>query len=476
MTEESNLELQNDPVDETSLKYMLKLALPMIATTISFTIMQFVDRSMVARLGKEALAAVLPAGIISFIPASFALGIITCLNTFVSQSLGRGEKKQCANYCWQVIYMGVLYMSMVVLFMWPAAPWIFRSFGFEPAVVEMEIVYFRVMLFAQVLAVFIWSSSQFFMGIYRPVIIMYSAICGQTVNIVANYLLIFGKFGFPKLGIKGAAIGTLIGIAVGATIRMVMFLNGDINKTFKCRQSLYIDFRKMGNLLKIGLPAGFAFMVNVTILGTILFGLVSRFGTEASAATSAIFACINVSVMPVVGLSTALTAAVGNSIGKGRIDIAIKQTSVSLKVALVYMGLAGICFYVFRTPIMKWWAPGDAEVVAVGMKILICAAIFQLFDAATLTYNGALRGAGDTVWLAGISITGVTLILGLGGFLIVRFFPELGAVGPWIAFTANIIFMGLANRWRFKSKRWTKIELFKKRAATIPVEIEKVVQ
>ena len=360
MAEETTLDLQEDQIDETSLKYMLKLASPMIVTTISFTVMQFVDRSMVARLGKEALAAVLPAGMISFIPASFALGIITCLNTFVSQSLGRGEKKECSNYCWQVIYMGLAYLSVAILFIWPAAPWIFRSLGFEPAVVEMEVSYFRIMLFAQLIAVFIWSSSQFFMGIHRPIITMYSAICAQTVNITANYLLIFGKFGFPKLGIKGAAIGTLIGISVGAVIRMVMFLNGDINKTFKCRQSLHIDFHKMAALLKVGFPAGFAFMVNVTILGTVLFGLVSRFGTEASAATSAVFSCINVSVMPVVGLSMALTAAVGKSIGKGRKDIAIKQTRVSLKVALVYMGLAGICFYVFRNPIMKWWAPNDA--------------------------------------------------------------------------------------------------------------------
>ena len=237
MTEETTLDLQKDQIDETSLKYMLKLALPMIVTTISFTVMQFVDRSMVARLGKEALAAVLPAGMISFIPASFALGVITCLNTFVSQSLGRGEKKECSNYFWQVIYMGLAYLSVAVLLAWPAAPWIFRTLGFEPAVVQMEVSYFRVMLLAQLIAVFIWSSSQFFMGIHRPVITMYSAMCAQTVNIIANYLLIFGKFGFPRLGIKGAAIGTLIGISVGAAIRMAMFLNGDINRTYKCRIS-----------------------------------------------------------------------------------------------------------------------------------------------------------------------------------------------------------------------------------------------
>jgi len=103
MTDKSTLPSQNPSVDETSLGYMLKLAAPMIVTYVSFTAMQFVDRFMVSSLGTAALAAILPAGIISFVPASFALGVITSVNTFVSQSLGRGNKEDCSNYCWQAI-------------------------------------------------------------------------------------------------------------------------------------------------------------------------------------------------------------------------------------------------------------------------------------------------------------------------------------------------------------------------------------
>src|SRR4030042_232988 len=121
-TNKSTLLSRNKIADETSLKYMLKLAAPMVVTNISFTVMQFVDRFMVSRLGTEALAAILPAGIISFVPASFAMGVMTSVNTFVSQSLGRGQKKDCSNYCWQGIYMGLLYISVTVALMWPAAP------------------------------------------------------------------------------------------------------------------------------------------------------------------------------------------------------------------------------------------------------------------------------------------------------------------------------------------------------------------
>ena len=460
---------------ETSPGYMLKLAGPMVVTTVSFTIMQFVDRFMVSRLGTEALAAILPAGIISFVPASFAIGVIASVTIFVSQSLGRGEKSDCSNYCWQAIYMGLWYSAIVAAIMWPAAPRIFKMLGHEPAVRQMEVVYLRIMLYAQVLAVFIWCSSQFFMGIGRPIITMYAALCAQIVNVAANYVLIFGKLGFPAMGIAGAGWGTFIGIVVGAGIRMAVFLCGDVNATFKSRRTMNIDFAKMRDLLAVGLPAGFEMMVNVALWGVVLFGLVGRFGKEALAATSAVFACTNVSIMPVVGIKIALSAAVGRAIGGGRKDIVIQQTRVCLRIALVYMGLVGVCFFVFRDALMAFWS-SDEEVIAAGVNILVCAAVYQVFQAARAIYSGSLRGAGDTLWLAIASAAGSVVILGAGGLIIVEFFPSLGSVGPWIAATLSIIAVGLANRWRFKSNKWMEIDLFKRRVLAVPVEIETVAE
>jgi MATE family multidrug resistance protein len=319
------------------------------------------------------------------------------------------------------------------------------------------------------MAVINWSSGQFFMGIHRPVITMFASLCGQVVNVAANYVLIFGKFGFPRMGIAGAGWGTFIGIGIGAVINIALFLGADINATYKSRRTLYIDFGKMYDLLKVGLPAGFGLMVNVAFWGVILFGLVGKFGTEALAATSAVLSYTSLSIMPVVGMGTALTAAVGKTIGQGRKDIAIKQTRVCLKVAMIYMGLVGICFFVFRNALMAFWSSDD-KVVETGVKILICAAIYQAFHAARSIYSGSLRGAGDTVWLAIVSAVGAVLILGLGGWLIARFFPSLGALGPWSAATVSIIAVGLATRWRFKSKRWMNIDLFKRRGSSVPIQ------
>ncbi|MFB0555822.1 MAG: MATE family efflux transporter [Phycisphaerae bacterium] len=469
MTDKSTLLSSSDIEDATSLGYMLKPAAPMVVTTISFTVMQFVDRFMVSRLGTDALAAILPAGFVSFLPGGFAIGAITSLNTFVSQSLGRGDKEDCSNYFWQAVYMGLVYFLAVVAIMWPTAPWIFRAMGHPPPVVAMEVIYLRIMLYAHILAVINWSSGQFFMGIHRPIITMCASLCGQVVNVAANYILIFGKLGFPAMGIAGAGWGTFIGIGVAASVNMFIYLSSNINATFKSRGTLHIDFGKMYDLLKVGLPAGFGLMVNVAFWGVILFGLVGKFGTEALAATSAVLSYTSLSVMPVVGMSTALTAAVGKTIGRGRKDIAIKQTRVCLKVALFYMGLVGFCFFVFRNALMAFWS-SDEKVIEAGVKILICAAIYQAFHAARTIYSGSLRGAGDTVWLAIISAVGAVVILGLGGWLVAKFFPSFGALGPWSAATVSIIAVGLANRWRFKSKRWMSIDLFKRRAVSMPIQ------
>ncbi|MHC4573015.1 MAG: MATE family efflux transporter [Planctomycetota bacterium] len=470
----AELKPEGDPAfapDETSLRYMLSLAAPMVVVNISFTIMQFVDTRMVAALGTSELAAILPAGLLSFIPASFALGVIRIVNTFVSQSLGRGDKGACSNYCWQVIYMGLAYGAVCVGILWPTAPWIFKTVGQPEEIIGLEVTYLRIILYAQFLMLVNWSTTQFFMGIHRPVITMYAMVTSQVVNVGANYVLIFGKLGLPAMGIAGAGWGTFIGVAVGAGMNMFMFLRGSINREFKSRESLGIDFRKMVDIVKVGFPAGFALMVNISFWSLILFGLVGRFGKEPLAATGAVWACIRVSFMPIIGIGTALTAAVGKSIGRGRKELAVKQTRMCLKIALAYMGSIGLCCFVFRRPIMEFWAPYDYEVVRIGMGLLVCAAIFQIFDAVLIIYGDALRGAGDTIWIAVIEGIGATLFLGLGGVCMVKMFPELGALGPWIAGTAKIIFGAAANRWRFGSNRWMQIDLFKRRPVELPVEI-----
>jgi len=471
---EEKIQISNG-VDETSLIYMLKLAAPTVMTTISFTIMQFVDRVMVSRLGTDALAAILPAGVVSFVPSSFAIGAMTSLSTFVSQSLGRGDRRDCSNYFWQMTYVGFAYFVVVLAIVWPAAPWIFKMMGQPEGVINMEVIYFRIMLYAHLVAVINYAGTQFFVGIHRPIITLWASLCGQVTNVVVNYLLIFGKFGFPRMEIAGAGWGTFIGIAVAAGVNMVVFLGGNMNRTFQSRRVVSVNPGKIYDLLKVGLPAGFGLTTNVAFWGVILLALVGRFGKEALAATSAALSYTSVAMMPIVGIGTALTAAVGKTIGEDRKNLAAKQTGVCLRIALVYIGLVGVCFLLFRNALMAFWS-SDSKVIEIGVNILICAAIYQVFHAVRVIYDGSLRGAGDTMWPAAVSALGAIMVLGLGGLLMLKLFPSLGAMGPWVAATSSMTLVGLANRWRFNSNRWMNIDLFKHRPPAVPVAPDAVVE
>lgn len=447
--------------DETSFGFMFKVATPMVIATISYTLMQFVDRLMVAQYSEEALAAVLPASMLAFVPASFLLGVMTAVNTYVSQSYGRKAFRDCSHYTWQAMYLGFAYTCLTFAVLWPLAYTIFRFMSQPAEIIPLEVTYLRITLVGQFTVISIWATNQFFMGIHQAKITMITALVSQVVNVIMNYLLIFGKFGFPELGIAGAAWGTVIGALVNALTRVGWFLGPRIHQSFQSRHTYSLDVAKMRNLIKIGVPAGFAFMINTAFIGAILFSLIGRFGIAAEAATSAVYSCTTLSFMPVIGISTALTATAGKAIGSGRIRDAEKQTRLCLKWAITYMGLVGILFYVFRHHIISIWSMSQ-EADFLGARIMICAAIFQIFDAAVLTYNGLLRGAGDTLWMGLTTAAGALFVLGLGGWLVVTYIPQWGPVGPWVAYTLYVVLMSLANRWRFKSKRWHSIDLFKR--------------
>jgi MATE family multidrug resistance protein len=146
-----------------------------------------------------------------------------------------------------------------------------------------------------------------------------------------------------------------------------------------------------------------------------------------------------------------------------------------LRIALVYMGFIGLCLLVFRNRIMAFWSSDDV-VISIGVKIIFLAAIYQVFDALTLVYNGSLRGAGDTLWLAAVSAFGAIVVLGIGSMCLIKLFPHLGPLAPWIAATLSIVTVGVANRWRFKTNRWMRIDLFKRPGAEVPIRDGAAVQ
>ena len=451
-------------------------AWPTVVSMTSYTVMGFVDALMVARLGPVEFAAQGNGGIWSFLPISLVFGVLTVVNTFVAQNVGAGRAAETARYGWAGLWLGI-FSWLLLLLPWAfLLPTVFRLAGHSPELVGLEVEYATILLVGGVLLLGGKGMSHWFFGYQRPRVITAAALVANVVNIVANYVLVFGEDGLPALGLPGvpgmpalglpgAAIGTVIGTGVEVLLPLVVFLGPRIARETGSRKAWRPDFSAIRDLVRIGWPAAVQFgneMACWTIFTTVLIG---RFGTDHMSAGWAVMRYMHLSFMPAVGFSVATTSLMGKWIGAGRPDVAVSRARVALGMAVGYMSVCAIIFLLARDSLVEVFIDDSidpetaARIVSIGAGMLVWAALFQTLDAVGIVYTGALRGAGDTVWPGmATAVLGWTLLVGLGWFLVTEF-PGLSSEGPWIAATAYIMVFGVVMAVRFERGGWRKINL-----------------
>jgi len=436
---------------------MLRLAWPIIVINASLTVMQFADAFMVAPLGDVALAAILPAGLLFFVPIAACMGLLSSVNPFVSQSLGRGDPEGCGRSAWHGVAAAVV-LGLCIIALWPLTPAIFRLMGHEVAVQGLEVAYFRICLLSAPSVLVGAAFSNFFIGIHRPRVLVCYAVIATALNIAFNYVLIYGRLGFPAMGMAGAAAGTAVACTLQTAALGIHFIAfGDSAKfgVFPVRFSPH----EMLAMLRVGIPSALQFGFDVLSWGVALVWMVGLFGTEQLAATTIIVRFMHLSFMPAVGLSTVLTAMVGKAIGEGNPDLAMRQVTVAFRAIALYMGAIGLAFFVFRRQAIDVFTDSP-QVIEVGASIMVCVAFFQFFDSMHIVFSHALRGAGDTLWQA-LTMSSLLLVVFLGGGLAaVTFLPGLGSLGPWMAGTVYIALLGIALAIRWYGGAWRAIRLF----------------
>ena len=460
-------------LQRTTVGAMLLLALPNVVTYLSRTVMGFVDFGMVSVLSTEAQAAITPAGLSQFCLIAFGMGLVGCVNTFASQALGRENESDASAYAWQAVFISIL-IGVASLLLWPVAETLFSRFGHEPAVRALEVEYFTICLLSIGPTLMAASLANFFIGIHRPNITMWSALGANVFNIGANYVLIFGKLGFEPMGIAGAAWGTVLATIFRAAWLLVVFCAARTDADFGSRRTMAVDPVKTLRLLRIGLPA--AAHAGMELAGWTLFvmWLVGQFGTQELAATNIVFQYLHISFMPAVGFGMTITAVVGRAIGQRDFDEAVRHVRIGARIIMAYMATMGLVFFLFGGPMVRLFNSDDA-IVAIGARVMICVAIFQAFDGMCIAYTAGLRGAGDTLWTAAALMITFWVIGLAGGYALSQAMPDWRGLGPWIAGTAYIMVLGLLLRWRWKSQRWRSIDIFQSTPNALPqAETEQV--
>ena len=422
--------------------------------------MDVADYVMVARLPTEdAQAAILPAQVIMWSYIVFGMGVVTMVNTFAAQALGRKNEPESSAYAWQGIYVGVFFgvlAGVVVGFVPGVVAWI----GHEPGVQINEIAYMRIALLTTGPTLIAEGLGWFFIGIHKPKVPMWTALEAIVLNVVVAGALIFGWFGLPAMGIAGAAWGTLIAVCYRMVRLLIVFMSPEIHRVYRTRETWRPSLPRVVNLARVGIPCGLQFMSEVVVWAIFVNLLVGKkFGTHHLIATNAAWQYMRIAFMPTIGAGRALTALVGKSIGQGDPGKAKRETRIAAIVTTIYMAVLSLAYFIFGEELIRLMS-GSAEAAAIGRSVMICAAVFQLFDAWAITYTASLRGAGDTFGPSIFFVASHWLIIVGGGWWIASSFPELGSIGPWIAASVLIGVTALFLIVRWHRENWKKIDLF----------------
>ncbi len=448
---------------------MMAIALPMIISCACDTIMTFTDRLFLSRLGTEQMSAAMGGGLTCFMLTTFFFGLTGYCTPLVAQYLGAGRKPSCAVAASQGLIIALLAWP-IILMLRPAGHWLFEIIHVPPAQIVPQKAYFDILLYGTLISLLRNTLSSFFSGVGKTRIVMVSAITAMAVNVILNYILIYGKIGCPALGIRGAAYGTIIGSICGLAVLGWAYLNQENRRQYGVWQSLRFDRTIMGKLLRFGYPSGVEFFLNLLAFDLMVL-IFHSCGDAAAAAITIVFNWDMVSFIPLIGVHIGVMSLVGKYMGAGSPDTAHRAAMSGLKLAWLYSFCTFITFAVFTKSLVGVFRPNEsdvlfAEVFPTAVFMLRIAAFYVMADAVMLVFGGALRGAGDTFWAMCISVAmHWTLVVILTLFLKIFHFTPTAS---WVMLCSAFLSFSAVFYLRYRGGKWRSIRVVDKDIALPP--------
>ena len=450
-----------DSLNRRPVAELLALALPTIAQMASYTVMQFADTLQLAMgAGDAAATAAGMAGFMVFTAMSLAWGALLVVNTLVSQSIGGGNPTAAGRYLWQGVWFAVvcgLVLAPTQLF----SGQVFRAFGHSEEITRLAEQYYNIEIYWAPIRLAGVAVGQFLLAVGRPRVTLLAAVVAATLDVGMNYVVITGRFGFPRMGVAGAAWSTNVAVTVELAINVAFVASAALRVPYGVSR-WRPHWPSMKQLVTIGVPGGFQTVAEVIAWFLFCVWVMNRFGQSAVTANNYMMQYMKVSFMPAFGLSAAVTALVGRYMGMNRLDLARQRAHMGFKITATYMLCCGAFFFLGRNLLISLFSD-DPAVIRVGGILLTFAAIYQLFDGLYIIYIGALRGVGDTFWPAWVTGILCWTIVVVGGVSISYLAPQWGPTGPWVAASIYGLVLGLYLCIRFTRGEWKPIDTNKAR-------------
>lgn len=442
---------------------MWRIAAPLILSMASYTIMQFFDRVFLSRYSSVAIQAALPAGILAHTLICFFQALAGYAGTFTAHYHGAKAPELCVRSTVQGLWLALASWPLILLLI-PAGLWMMVLSGHAPEVLAAEKTYFVILMAGGVMVPLNSSIGGYFMGIGRTQVNMVANALGCSLNILLNYAMIFGHFGFPEMGIAGAAYATLISGLITCLIQLGFFA-----RTLGSRAAEAALWRPDGALLRrivrFGAPSGFQLLMDIGSFALFIM-LTGRLGEVALATSNIAFSINNLAFAPLLGFGLAASTVVGQYQGARNPEAAQRAGYTGLKMGLLYMCVIGATFLLFPRGYFELFRSRDAafsvdDMLALGRTMLCLMTVWGLLDTVTIILSGALKGAGDTRFVMAYMVLGGWLVLVPVSVLLL--WRGHGIISLWVWLAVYVCVLAVGFWWRWQQGRWKTIRVIEHR-------------
>jgi len=434
---------------------VLTLALPLVVSMASVAVIHFIDRTFLIWYSTNAVAAALPSGMLHFTMLCFPLGVVGYVNTFVAQYEGARRPERVAPAMWQGVRIGLIVTPLFLLTI-PLAPAVFIFAGHDPQIACLEVIYYQILAFGAGGSIISAALCTFWTGRGQTRVVMFVDMAAAAINIGLDYAWIFGRFGFPEMGIEGAAWATVVSQWFKVVAYAVLITRPVHRRTYRILSGREYDRALMWRLLRFGGPNGLQMLVEVAAFSVFIL-LVGRLGAHEMAATNLAFNVNTLAFVPMLGLGVAVTTMVGQQLGQDNPEMASRATWTSLRLALCYAGTMAVLYVAVPDLFLFGYASGAdprhfTELRELTIVLLRFVGAYCLFDAMMVVFVNAIKGAGDTrfILLTTLIMSPLPVLAGWAG---IRYF-DLGLIWCWTVITAWIVALGVIYFARFMQGKW----------------------
>ena len=436
-------------------KYNIKLAYPVMIGMLGHTFVQFVDNVMVGQLGTAELAAISLGNSFVFIGMSIGIGFSQAITPLIAEADGAKKDKDISGI-FEHSFLICIILGFVLFLLVFLNRNLLYSMNQPVEVVELASPYLFWVSFSLISIVTFQSFRQFADGLSFTRAAMYSTLVGNTINVILNFVLIFGFWIFPKLGVEGAAIGTLISrLCMLTFIIFYLKLHKKLSKYIKRFFPTKVEIERVKKILYLGLPSALHsfFEVAFFISAVWMSGFI---GKNSQAANQIALNLSSMTYMVALGVGVAAMIRVGNQ--RGMMNFRkLREVAISTLLLIIIIDFFFcLIFLIFNDLLpLLYLDPSDPsnlndvnEVLTIASKLLIVAGVFQLFDGIQAVVLGALRGMQD-VNKPAIIIFFSYGILGFPISYFLGFHTSLAIVGIWIGLLSGLFFSSLFLFLRF---------------------------